>query len=113
MPPPFLPAITAVFQSGINYTWIGAVYFVFRAASTPIWGALAVTRGHKTVILVVVVTLILGSAMSGFATRLDLAFIGRSIQGVGASGTAVVVGLHIVAIFDVRFVGYIFDKDCI
>ena len=52
--------------------------------------------------LAVVLTLILGSAMSGLATRLELAYIGRSIQGIGASGTVGMVNLCIGDIFDMR-----------
>lgn len=97
-----LPTISEQFQSTAGYTWIGSAFLLASAASTPTWGKLSDIWGRKPLLLGAVAVFIVGSALCGAATSIEMLIAGRALQGLGAGGLLTLVNIVIGDIFSQR-----------
>src|SRR5438552_8102970 len=66
------------------FSWIFSVYLLTSTVSVPVYGKLADLYGRKPVLLSGAVLFLLGSALCGGATSMELLIVFRALQGLGA-----------------------------
>lgn len=91
---PLIPRFPAMFSTdAANASWIITVTLLSGAVTTPVSGRLGDIFGKKRMILVLLVPLLLGSLLCGFATNLPLMVLGRGLQGLAMGMIPLAVAL--------------------
>ncbi|KAG9009514.1 hypothetical protein FRB94_014201 [Tulasnella sp. JGI-2019a] len=71
---------------GSEFTWVGSAYALASTAFLPMSGGMAQIFGRKPVLLGFLGFFIVGSAVCGASTSLNMLIAGRTVQGVGSGG---------------------------
>jgi MFS family permease len=74
-------------------TWALTSYLLSASVSTPILGRIGDMMGKKKVLVVVLILIAIGCAVSAAATNIGVMIIGRSIQGVGGAVLPLAFGI--------------------
>lgn len=69
-----------------SFAWIFTIYFLASTITIPMWGKLSDQYGRRGLLALSVVFFIAGSIVCAFAPTLEVLFVGRALQGVGAGG---------------------------
>ncbi|KAG8874653.1 hypothetical protein FRB97_005749 [Tulasnella sp. 331] len=78
---------TIVFKlHGSEFTWVGSAYALASTAFLPMSGGMAQIFGRKPVLLGFLGFFLVGSAICGASTNLNMLIAGRTVQGVGCGG---------------------------
>ncbi len=81
---PALPQIQETLHtSESSVGWVLTVFLLSASVTTPIIGRLGDMHGKERLLMIVLVTLAIGTFISAIATSLPLMLAGRAIQGVG------------------------------
>ncbi|MGN6671509.1 MAG: multidrug effflux MFS transporter [Candidatus Nucleicultricaceae bacterium] len=86
---PSLPFISTSFNTTAQYAqWTMAIYMMSVACSQLIYGPLSERYGRKAPILFGLVIMCLGSWICFLSSSIEILFVGRMIQGIGAGACA-------------------------
>lgn len=84
---PALPSIKESFQVDDRAgAWIFTMYVLFNLISVPLMAKLADAVGRRTIYIADVVLFAIGSLLVAFSPSIEVLFVGRAIQGLGAGG---------------------------
>lgn len=75
---PLLNAVLTTKFSGSEFTWVGSAYALASTAFLPMSGGVAQIFGRKPVLLGFLTFFIVGSAICGASTSLNMLIAGRS-----------------------------------
>ncbi|KAM0752456.1 iron permease [Meredithblackwellia eburnea MCA 4105] len=78
-----LPTMAADLSGGADFTWIGSAYALTSTALIPWTGGLATIFGRRITMMASLIFFAVGSAITGAAPSMNVAIVGRSLQGVG------------------------------
>src|SRR5204863_3436051 len=81
---------------------ITTIYLLTSTVTIPIYGKLSDLFGRKTIFLVGIVILLLGSALSGAAQTMTQLVLFRGLQGLGAGGLQPVSAAVVADLFPPR-----------
>ena len=79
-----MPTIVGDLHGLDHYAWVFSGYLLAQIATIPLWGRLSDMYGRKHIYLIGMVIFLLGSALSGMATTMNMLVLFRAMQGVGA-----------------------------
>lgn len=83
---PAIPELEHVLHSSATgATWLLTAYLLSAAIATPILGRVGDMVGKEKMLVVVLITLSLGTLLSALATTLPVMLAGRAIQGTGGA----------------------------
>ncbi len=83
---PAIPELEhALHTSATGATWLLTAYLLSAAIATPILGRVGDMVGKEKMLVIVLVTLSLGTLLSALATSLPVMLAGRAIQGTGGA----------------------------
>ncbi|KAF9203315.1 hypothetical protein BGZ49_006544 [Haplosporangium sp. Z 27] len=97
-----IPAITREFNSLADISWIGNAYLLTLTTCQPLYGKFSDIFGRKSVILFANFLFLAGSAISGWATSMNMLIAGRAVAGVGAGGLIPMAFIVISDMMDIR-----------
>lgn len=80
------PTIAADLKGFDKITWVFIAYLITSTVSTPLWGKLSDLFGRRSLYELSVATFMVGSALCGAATSMQMLVWCRVLQGVGAGG---------------------------
>lgn len=86
-----LPRITSELGGLNQLAWVVTAYLLSSTASTPIWGKISDIYGRKLMLQSSIVIFLIGSALAGASTSMEMLIITRGIQGLGGGGLMVLV----------------------
>ncbi|KAF9957230.1 hypothetical protein BGZ65_002188 [Modicella reniformis] len=111
-----IPAITREFNSLNDIAWLGTAYMVTATALQPLYGKFSDIFGRKATMLFANFLFLVGSAIAGWATSMDMLIVGRAVAGMGAGGLMAMVFIILSDMLDMRergkyigFIGAIFS----
>jgi len=84
-----LPTIVGDLGGLNHYSWVVTAYLLASTASTPLWGKLGDLYGRKSFLLASITIFLVGSALSGISSSMDMLIAFRAIQGLGGGGLMV------------------------
>jgi MFS family permease len=91
---PVLPTIQhSLRTTQSNVTWILTAYLISASIATPVAGRVGDMFGKKTVLLVALILLVIGSVIAALATSIGVMVVARVIQGGGGGVLPVSFGL--------------------
>ena len=99
---PAIPAIVGDFESTSGYIWVGSAFILAYTAITPVWGSVADIWGRKPIMLIALSIFLVASLLCALAPTMDALIVGRTIQGLGASGIGMMVNIIICDTFSLR-----------
>src|SRR5215831_9937375 len=79
-----MPTIIASIKGLDRYSWVFSAYLLTSTVSIPVWGRLSDLYGRRPLYLAGVAVFLVGSALSGMASTIDLLIMFRAVQGLGA-----------------------------
>lgn len=89
---PCLPVVAYYFDVSFGQAqWVLSIYFIGAGVGQLLLGPLSDRFGRRPVILYSIVIFIITSLACAFATSLNMLIFTRLLQGIGASGTTVVI----------------------
>ncbi|SPQ23114.1 bd05137c-1901-4156-ae0c-36dc4c765811 [Thermothielavioides terrestris] len=88
-----LPTITAKLDGSAVYVWIANCFVFAATAVQPLVGQLADILGRKVLTVACVALFTLGSGIAGGTVNPAMFIAGRSIQGVGAGGSYLLIDI--------------------
>jgi EmrB/QacA subfamily drug resistance transporter len=94
-----LPKIIASLRGFDRYVWTVTSYILMSTVSIPIVGKLSDQFGRKGFLLGGTVLFLLGSALSGASTSMDMLILSRALQGLGAGTGIALVSVVIADLF--------------
>ncbi|KAF9203317.1 hypothetical protein BGZ49_006546 [Haplosporangium sp. Z 27] len=97
-----IPAISREFGALGDVSWIGTAYLLTMTTCQPLYGKFSDIFGRKSAILFANVLFLAGSAISGWATSMNMLIIGRGVSGVGAGGLIPMAFIIISDMMDMR-----------
>jgi EmrB/QacA subfamily drug resistance transporter len=75
---------------GLNHlSWVVTAYILASTVTTPLYGKLGDQYGRKRWLMVAIVVFLIGSALSGLSTSMNMLIAFRALQGLGAGGLMV------------------------
>lgn len=78
---PLLPAIAEAYgESAATVNWVNAIYFLATVLCVPILAKLGDLFGHKRLLIISIVFVVVGSILVAFAPNFVLLLLGRAIQ---------------------------------
>ncbi|KAJ1944911.1 hypothetical protein EC988_005872, partial [Linderina pennispora] len=80
-----MPAIAEHFNALSSVNWIATSFLLASTALQPLYGRLSDIFGRIETLMVGLVIFLVGSAVSGAATSINMLIAGRAVQGLGAS----------------------------
>ncbi|KAF9967553.1 hypothetical protein BGZ70_009094 [Mortierella alpina] len=111
-----IPAITKEYTSLGDISWLGTAYMMTSTAFQPLYGKVSDIFGRKATMLFANFMFLVGSAISGWATSMNMLIIGRAVAGIGAGGLMAMVFIILSDMLDMRergkyigFIGAIFS----
>lgn len=111
-----IPAITRDYKSLGDISWLGTAYMLTATAFQPLYGKFSDIFGRKTTMLFANFLFLIGSAISGWATSMNMLIVGRGVAGLGAGGLMAMVFIILSDMLDMRergkylgFIGAIFS----
>ncbi|KAF9365553.1 hypothetical protein BGX34_009592 [Mortierella sp. NVP85] len=111
-----IPAITREFSSLGDISWLGTAYMVTATAFQPLYGKFSDIFGRKSTMLFANFMFLVGSAIAGWATSMNMLIVGRGVAGMGAGGLMAMVFIILSDMLDMRergkyigFIGAIFS----
>ncbi len=84
-----LPTIVGDLGGLNHYSWVVTSYLLASTASTPLWGKLGDLYGRKNFFLASIVIFLVGSALSGLSSSMNMLIAFRALQGLGGGGLMV------------------------
>jgi EmrB/QacA subfamily drug resistance transporter len=90
-----MPTIIGSLGGLALYSWVFSAYLLTSTVTVPIYGKLADMYGRKPVFLVGAMLFIVGSALCGLSTTMEMLVLFRAIQGLGA-GAVLPVAITVV-----------------
>ncbi|KAJ2864166.1 hypothetical protein GGH94_003114 [Coemansia aciculifera] len=93
-----MPAIAEEFDALPSVSWIATGFLLASTAMQPLYGRLSDIFGRIETLMVGLVIFLVGSAVAGAATSIDMLIGGRVVQGLGASA---LVSLVMVIVSDI------------
>ncbi|KAF2234802.1 MFS general substrate transporter [Viridothelium virens] len=97
-----LPSITRDLGGGREYVWVINAFFLSSTAFQPLYGQTANIFGRRWLVIFAVAVFILGSGISGGATDMTMLIAGRTVQGIGGGGCAMLLDLIICDLVPLR-----------
>src|SRR5580698_8380125 len=80
---PLLPSLVAAFHTSVaTVTWVFTATLLAGAVATPLLSRLGDMYGKKSMLIVAMVLLVIGSVVCALATSLGVLIVGRALQGV-------------------------------
>jgi EmrB/QacA subfamily drug resistance transporter len=75
---------------GLNHlAWVVTAYILASTVTTPLYGKLGDQYGRKRWLMIAIVLFLIGSALSGLSTSMNMLIAFRALQGLGAGGLMV------------------------
>ncbi len=75
---------------GLNHlSWVVTAYILASTVTTPLYGKLGDQYGRKRWLMIAIVVFLIGSALSGLSTSMNMLIAFRALQGLGAGGLMV------------------------
>lgn len=90
-----MPRIVADLQGFDRYTWVTTAYMLTSTVTVPIYGKLSDMLGRKSVYIVGLSLFLVGSALSGAASSMNMLIAFRAFQGLGA-GALIPISIAII-----------------
>jgi EmrB/QacA subfamily drug resistance transporter len=91
---PAIPELEhALHTSATGATWLLTAYLLSAAIATPILGRIGDMVGKEKMLVVVLVSLSLGTLLSAVSTTLPVMLVGRAIQGTGGAAFPLAFGI--------------------
>ncbi|MBO0732531.1 MAG: MFS transporter, partial [Acidimicrobiaceae bacterium] len=84
-----LPTIVGDLGGLNHYSWVVTAYLLASTASTPLWGKLGDLYGRKSFFLTSIAIFLVGSALSGVSSSMNMLIAFRAVQGLGGGGLMV------------------------
>lgn len=78
--------ISSEFSSLRNASWLLTAYMLSMCSVQPLYGKLSNTFSRKTALMVSYVLFGIGNAVTGVATTMNTAIVGRFLAGTGGAG---------------------------
>lgn len=82
--------------------WAGTSFVVCSAVSQPLFSAISDAIGRKPVIHGSLLVFTVGSIICAIAKNITTLIVGRSVQGIGASGLLVLCYILLADLFDIK-----------
>ncbi|KAJ1941792.1 hypothetical protein FBU59_003396, partial [Linderina macrospora] len=93
-----MPAIAEHFNALSSVNWIATSFLLASTALQPLYGRLSDIFGRIETLMVGLLIFLVGSAVSGAATSINMLIAGRAVQGLGASS---LISLVMVIVSDI------------
>jgi EmrB/QacA subfamily drug resistance transporter len=84
-----LPRIVGDLGGVSHLSWVVTAYILTSTITTPFYGKLGDMYGRKKLFIFAIVVFLVGSALSGLASSMDMLIAFRALQGLGAGGLIV------------------------
>jgi EmrB/QacA subfamily drug resistance transporter len=84
-----LPRIVGDLGGVSHLSWVVTAYILTSTITTPFYGKLGDMYGRKKLFVFAIVVFLVGSALSGLASSMDMLIAFRALQGLGAGGLIV------------------------
>jgi EmrB/QacA subfamily drug resistance transporter len=84
-----LPRIVGDLGGVSHLSWVVTAYILTSTITTPFYGKLGDMYGRKKLFIFAIVVFLIGSALSGLASSMDMLIAFRALQGLGAGGLIV------------------------
>jgi EmrB/QacA subfamily drug resistance transporter len=84
-----LPRIVGDLGGVSHLSWVVTAYILASTITTPFYGKLGDMYGRKKLFIFAIVVFLVGSALSGLASSMDMLIAFRALQGLGAGGLVV------------------------
>src|SRR5580692_9444411 len=84
-----LPRIVGSLGGVTHLAWVVTAYVLASTVTTPFYGKLGDMYGRKKLFIFAIVIFLVGSALSGLASSMDMLIAFRALQGLGAGGLIV------------------------
>lgn len=97
-----LPRIVADVDGISDLMWVNTGYLLAATAILPLSGALGDRWGRRSVIVVGLLLIMVGSSLGGLATTMPALIIARVVQGLGAGGMLVLTQAAVADVWPVR-----------
>ena len=81
-----LPTIVGDLGGVDHMQWVTTAYILAATIMMPIYGKLGDRFGRKYLLVIALSVFIVGSAVCGFATSMELLVLGRAVEGLGGGG---------------------------
>jgi EmrB/QacA subfamily drug resistance transporter len=81
-----LPTIAGDLHGLSHISWVVTAYILASTASTPLWGKLGDQYGRKIFFQAAIVIFLIGSALAGLSSSLNMLIAFRALQGIGGGG---------------------------
>src|SRR6201994_4744279 len=81
-----LPRIVGDLGGVSHLSWVVTAYILTSTITTPFYGKLGDMYGRKKLFIFAIVVFLVGSALSGLASSMDMLIAFRALQGIGAGG---------------------------
>ncbi len=81
-----LPTIVGDLGGVDHMQWVTTAYILAATVMMPIYGKLGDLFGRKYLLVIALSVFIVGSAVCGFATSMELLILGRAVEGLGGGG---------------------------
>jgi MFS family permease len=90
---PLLPSLVAAFHTSVaTVTWVFTATLLAGAVATPLLSRLGDMYGKKSMLIVAMVLLVIGSVVCALATSLGVLIVGRALQGVSSAVIPLAIG---------------------
>ena len=98
-----LPAIAVDLNaSDADYAWIGSSYMLAFGVVVPMWANISNNSGRRQIFIVTNIFFLIGILIGAFSRSAPMLIAGRTVQGVGGGGLAVLVNLTVGDLFDIK-----------
>jgi EmrB/QacA subfamily drug resistance transporter len=84
-----LPRIVGDLHGLDHLAWVVTAYILASTVTTPLYGKLGDQYGRKRWLMIAIVIFLIGSALSGLSTSMNMLIAFRALQGLGAGGLMV------------------------
>jgi EmrB/QacA subfamily drug resistance transporter len=84
-----LPRIVGDLGGVSHLSWVVTAYILTSTITTPFYGKLGDMYGRRKLFFFAILVFLIGSALSGLASSMDMLIAFRALQGVGAGGLIV------------------------
>ncbi|KAK2779011.1 hypothetical protein FQN53_001560 [Emmonsiellopsis sp. PD_33] len=97
-----LPTITETLGGGNAYIWVPNAYFLASIATLPLFAQASNIFGRRWLILISVALFVLGSGLCGGTSSMGMLIAGRTVQGLGGGGIALMINIIVTDIVSLR-----------